>query len=181
MNVAVYCSSRSELEGRFIDAAKALGEWIGSHGHTLVYGGSNAGTMHTLASASHDAGARIIGVVPKCFENRADTLVDELVAVANLAERKACMIESAHLFVVLPGGIGTIDEWISTLAHLVVEGDSTRRIMVVNINGVFDNMLAQIASTAASPFARGGNPLMGHCVVVDSIDEMIKQLNTINI
>ena len=179
MNVAVYCSSRSDLDECYVGAAAALGEWIGRNGHGLVYGGSDAGTMHTLAEAAHDAGAHITGVVPQCFAHRADRLVDTLIPTADLAARKARMIALADLFVVLPGGIGTIDEWISTLTHLVVSGDTCTRIVVVNIGGVFDNMLAQIAATAASPFARGGSPVTGHCAVVTGIEEMINLLNTI--
>ena len=177
MNIAVYCSSRSNLEERYTVAAATLGEWIGRNGHTLVYGGSNAGTMHTLAQAAHDAGAYITGVVPKCFANRADKLIDTLIPANDLAERKGRMIQLADIFVVLPGGIGTIDEWISTLTHLVVAGDTTTRIVVVNIDGVFDNMIAQIEATASSPFAKGGTPITGHCIVVSDKDEMIKQLN----
>ena len=179
MNIAVYCSSRSGLGECYENAAAALGKWIGSNGHSLVYGGSNAGTMHTLAQAAHDAGAHITGVVPECFALRADPLVDTLIPTADLAERKGRMIALADLFVVLPGGIGTIDEWISTLTHLVVSGDRGTRIVVVNIGGVFNEMLAQIAATAASPFARGGTPVDGHCVVAAGIEEMINQLNAI--
>ncbi len=177
MNIAVYCSSRSDLEERYIMAATALGEWIGRNGHTLVYGGSNAGTMHTLAQAAHDAGASITGVIPQCFAKRADTLVDTLIPTTDLAERKSRMIALADLFVVLPGGIGTIDEWISTLTHLVVAGDTATRIVVVNIGGIFNDMLAQLQATASSPFARGGVPIDGHCIVANSVEEMIKQLD----
>ena len=92
MNIAVYCSSRSNLDRCFIDAAAALGEWIGKNGNNLVYGGSNAGTMHTLAQAAHDAGAHITGVVPQCFAHRADPLVDTLIPAKDLAERKDIMI-----------------------------------------------------------------------------------------
>ncbi len=176
MNVAVYCSSRSNLDKCYVDAAVVLGEWIGRNGHNLVYGGSDAGIMHTLAEAAHRAGARIIGVVPQCFAKRADSLVDELIHTVDLAERKACMMSLGDIFVVLPGGIGTIDEWISTLTNLVVSGDISTRIIVVNIGGIFDHILAQISATAVSPFAKGGTPLTGHCIVVDNINEMIEQL-----
>lgn len=179
MNIAVYCSSRSNLDRCFIDAAAALGEWIGKNGNNLVYGGSNAGTMHTLAQAAHDAGARITGVVPQCFAHRADPLVDTLIPAKDLAERKDIMIDLADTFVVLPGGIGTIDEWISTLTHLVVAGDTSTRIIVVNIRGIFDNMIAQLDTTAASPFSRGGTPIQGHCIIVDCTEDMINQLNKI--
>ena len=56
MNIVVYCSSQEGLEEKYQRLASELGLWIGRHGHTLLYGGSNAGLMHITASATHQAG-----------------------------------------------------------------------------------------------------------------------------
>lgn len=178
MRITVYCSSRSNLENKYTSAAIELGRWIGANKHELVYGGVNAGMMHTLAQSAHDAGAVITGIVPKCFAERADTLNDKLETTSGLNERKARMIALADAFVVLPGGLGTIDEWVSTLSALVVDCDTSRKIIVVNIDGIFDDMAAQLDRTAASPFARSS--IMDQCyVIVDSITNMINELNNI--
>lgn len=165
MKVAVYCSSRDGLGAEFSEPAEALGHWIGRHGHTLLYGGVQAGLMHTVAQAAFQTGAHIVGVVPERFAGRADKLATEIVACRDLADRKEIMISQADLFVVLPGGIGTIDEWVSTLSQIMVNGSDDRRgIIVVNINDMYGPMLEQLALTAKSEFARGKRIALSHPV-----------------
>lgn len=177
MKIAVYCSSRQDLAQEYIQAATDAGNWIGKNRHNLVYGGVNVGLMHTVAQSAHDAGARIIGIIPECFRHRADTLNDEIIITHDLNDRKSKMIELADAFIVLPGGLGTIDEWIATLSTLVVDGDTNRKIIVANINGIYDNVVAQIASTANSPFAR--SEIIGMSVIAHSNVEFIDILNKI--
>ena len=157
MNIAVYCSSRPDLGEAYEAPAKALGKWIGNSGHTLVYGGVNAGMMHIVAQAAHDAGAHIIGVVPKRFLARTDAVVTEVVECNDLGDRKVLMMDKADAFVVLPGGLGTLDEWLSTLSQIVVNGMDRRPIFVVNTLGMYTHQLQQLRATAASPFARGNH------------------------
>lgn len=155
MNIAVYCASRENLGQPYEAPAIALGKWIGENGHTLVYGGVKAGLMHTVAQAAHGAGAHIVGVVPERFMDRTDTVVDEVVKCHDLGDRKVIMIDRADAFVVLPGGLGTLDEWLSTLSQIIVNTNDRRPIFVVNAGGMYTHQLEQLRTTARSPFARG--------------------------
>lgn len=155
MNIAVYCASRENLGETYEAPAKALGKWMGEHHHTLVYGGVDAGLMHTVALAAHQAGAHVVGVVPERFVDRTDAVVDELVRCTDLGDRKVIMMDRADAFVVLPGGLGTLDEWLSTLSQIIVNTDDHRPIFVVNTEGMYTHQLEQLRATAASPFARG--------------------------
>ena len=74
MKIVVYCSSMEGLEKKYQQLAAALGTWIGQNGHTLLYGGSNAGLMHITAAAVHEAGGHVIGVIPEMFRHRIDPL-----------------------------------------------------------------------------------------------------------
>ena len=115
-HIVVYCSSASGLDARYTDTAVATGRIIGSTGCALLYGGVNAVMMHITAQSAADNGAaEIIGVIPEVFAHRADPLLTVSKLTRDLAERKQVMIDDGDIFVVLPGGIGTIDEWISTL------------------------------------------------------------------
>lgn len=174
MNVAVYCSSRQGLDQEYIELAQALGQWIGQHGHTLVYGGVNAGLMHEVAQACHDHGGHIVGVNIEAFKRRTDPLVDEAIYTANLGERKAQMYARAQLFVVLPGGLGTADEWIATLSQLVVDNDN-RVIVVANLHGIYDSLLHYLDEMAHSPFSRDRH--MNFSVVAGTQQELIQKLN----
>lgn len=177
MNIAVYCSSRQGLSADIEATAIALGQWIGQNGHTLVYGGVNAGLMHTVAQASHDNGAHVVGVVPEYFMHRLDEVVDEVIETRDLNDRKDEMYRRSDAFVVLPGGIGTIDEWIATLSQITVDG-SSRRIVVMNLDGMYDRMIEQLQVTEESPFARVKG-MVDISIIASTIDEMIESLETI--
>ena len=178
MNIVVYCSANNDLPVEITSIAAALGRWIGEGRHTLVYGGVNAGLMHITAQTARDAGCQnIIGIVPEMFRHRADQLCTELVLARDLNHRKAMLIERGDAFVVLPGGLGTIDEWISTLSHLVVEG-SERPIVVVNHEGMYSAQAEQLRSTAQSQFSR--SPLIASSILVNNSQELINKLNQLN-
>lgn len=176
MNIAVYCSSRRALDQECYDLAQGLGRWLGSQGHTLVYGGVNAGLMHAVAQACHDAGGRIVGVNVQKFKHRADPLVDEAIYTANLGERKARMYQLADAFVVLPGGLGTVDEWVATLSQLVVDGDEQRKVYVLNWRGMYDSLLRYLDEMAQSPFARDCH--LDKTIVTTDLQQLIEKIQT---
>ena len=157
MKIVVYCSSQEGLEEKYRLLARDLGTWIGQQGHTLLYGGSNAGLMHITAVAVHETGGHIVGVIPEMFRHRIDPVCDEVVYTANLGDRKQYMIEHGDVFVVMPGGIGTLDEWMSTLAVMTIGNDDPRPIVVANIDGLYDATIQQLADMTHTPFARGKN------------------------
>ena len=177
MNIAVYCSSREGLPRDIEDIAVTLGQWLGGNGHTLVYGGVKAGLMHTVAQAAHDSGARVVGVVPECFKQRLDEVVDEPVYTQNLNDRKAEMYDRSDHFVVLPGGIGTIDEWIATLSQITVD-QSPRRIVVMNLDGMYDATVEQLRASSDSLFARVGN-MLDISVITTTTQQMIEALEAL--
>ncbi|MBR5087518.1 MAG: TIGR00730 family Rossman fold protein [Muribaculaceae bacterium] len=179
MKIVVYCSANNKLPQEVLDIAVALGRWIGENGHTLVYGGVNAGLMHVSAMAAHETGCEsIVGIVPEFFKHRADPLCTELVLARDLNHRKAMLVERGDVFVVLPGGLGTIDEWVSTLSTLVVE-DSDRPIIVVNHDNMYSSLAQQLDNTAQSQFSR--SPRIASSILVNNAQELINKLNQVDI
>ena len=177
MTIVVYCSSQAGLEEKYQQLARDLGTWIGQHGHTLLYGGSNAGLMHITASAAHEAGAHVVGVIPEMFRHRIDPVCDEVVYTANLGDRKQYMIEHGEVFVVMPGGIGTLDEWMSTLAVMTIGNDDPRPVIVANIDGLYDATIQQLADMTRTPFARSKN--LSRTLVAPTPTDLIATLNTL--
>ena len=175
MNIAVYCSSRPHLDQSYRDMASALGHWMGINGHTLIYGGVNAGLMHVVAKAAHESGSQVVGVVSRNFASMADRLCDRLIVTDNLNERKARMCLISDLHVVLPGGVGTIDEWISALSQMVVDKREGTGIVVVNADGMYDSLLLQLSQLAGSRFA--GDKHMQLMQVVNSTHELLNLLD----
>lgn len=105
MKVAVYCSAKDVIPAEYLALGDALGRWLGEHGHTLVYGGATGGLMTRVSDAAKAAGAHVIGVIPPRIKaaGRLAKNCDELIEVANMAERKQRMREQADCFICLPG------------------------------------------------------------------------------
>jgi uncharacterized protein (TIGR00730 family) len=177
MKIVVYCSSQEGLEKKYQQLAAVLGTWIGQNGHTLLYGGSNAGLMHITAAAVHEAGGHIVSVIPEMFRHRIDPVCDEVVYTANLGDRKQYMIEHGDVFVVMPGGIGTLDEWMSTLAVMTIGNDDSRPIIVANLDGLYDATIRQLADMTRTPFARGKN--LARTINATTTAELLNTLSTV--
>lgn len=180
MDIVVYCSSREGLDSDIENAARAVGTWIGERGHRLVYGGVKAGLMHIVAESTHKAGGKILGVVPEVFRHRADQLCDEIILTADLSERKAEMIRKGDIFIVLPGGIGTIDEWVSTLSDIMVmervNPDYDKPLIVADFNNIYKGMRLQLDDTASSVFARGKR--LNRSLYANNTDELISLMSS---
>ena len=177
MNIVVYCSAQDNLDNKYLKLATVLGQWIGKNGHTLIYGGADQGLMHATAQAVHEAGGRIVGVLPAVFSHLSEPLCDEMVATRDLQERKQYMIEHGDVFVVLPGGIGTLDEWISTICIMCIGNDDHRPIIVADLDGMFDSMVAQLDVLYHSPFGRGKD--LNRSIVARTPDELLTILSAL--
>ncbi len=112
MNITVYLGSEYGVNPLYIEKAAELGRWIGSNGHSLVYGGGNVGLMGVLADNVLASGGKVIGVIPDFFieiEQQHNGLT-ELEVVPSMSERKKRMVELGDFFIAFPGGIGTLEE-----------------------------------------------------------------------
>lgn len=179
--VACYCSSRGDLPAEVVEGTGRIVSAIGEAGAELIYGGVNAGLMHVVAAAAHESGAKVIGVVPEVFRHRADKLCDEVILTKDLSERKGVMIDTADIFIVLPGGIGTIDEWISTLSHIMVQEkvdpDADKPILVWSYNDMYRGMAEQLHDTDQSIYARGKR--VDRSMVFTDPGELISRLSVL--
>lgn len=116
-SVCVYCGSSDAADPALLQDARGVGELIADAGLRLVYGGGGVGLMGACAQAAHDAGGRVLGVIPDFLRGRERPLQNvETVVVDNMHERKMMMFDESDAFVVLPGGIGTLEEVIELLS-----------------------------------------------------------------
>ena len=131
------------MDHDFEEAAAEFAKFIASHGMTLIFGGSNVGTMKTVADAALSAGGKVVGVFTTNLPmSLAHPGLTELVVTHSLAERKREMIERADALVALPGGLGTLDELFDALAlRRVKNGGHKKPVGVLNVNGYYDQTL----------------------------------------
>ncbi len=145
MNITVYLGASTGSDPALRRAVRALGQWIGENGHTLIYGGSRMGLMGELAESALAAGAHVTGVEPQIFidsEFQYDAIT-ELIVTRNMSERKAKMIELGDAFIAFPGGTGTLEE-ISEIMSLVSLDFLDAPCILYNLNGYYEPLRAQL-------------------------------------
>ena len=115
--ICVYCGSSDAAPAAYLDLATRLGTELARRSVRMIYGGGSIGLMGRCARAAHDAGGDVLGVMPRFLERREITL--EAVPhrlVDTMHERKHIMFTEADAFIVLPGGIGTLEEAVEMLS-----------------------------------------------------------------
>jgi uncharacterized protein (TIGR00730 family) len=141
-SIAVFCASASGTSPVYLDGASELGRRIAERNYGLVYGGASVGTMGALADAALAAGGQVIGVIPDVIMDLeiAHPGLTELHVVRTMHERKALMASRADAFIALPGGYGTVDEFIEivTWAQLRIHA---KPCVMVNLGGYYDSLL----------------------------------------
>ena len=112
----------------------------------MIYGGGTVGLMGLAADAAMAAGGRVTGIIPRVFieKEQAHRGITELLEVPDMITRKQKLIESGDAFIVLPGGIGTLEELADTFSHYRIYAAPGSRppILIANINGIYDPLKA---------------------------------------
>lgn len=157
-SVCLFCGSSGRVDSVYRDAATAFGRSVAEAGLDLVYGGGKVGLMGLAANAALEAGGRVIGVIPKFLLDlevgHGD--VTELVVTDSMHDRKRTMYERSDAFATLPGGLGTLDETMEVLTWSQL-GLSKKPVVLVNVNGFWDPMLALLDHIVETGFARPEN------------------------
>jgi hypothetical protein len=130
-----------------------LGRLLAEAGFTLIYGGSSVGLMGLLASAALEAGGRAIGVRPNWLfpDEPAHTALTELHEVSSMHERKQLMFTLSEAFLVLPGGLGTLEEFFEVVSWSQL-GLHTKPIITVDIDGYWNHLFDFLASAQRRGF-----------------------------
>ncbi len=116
-SVCVFCGSSDAADPAYLQAASTLGRALAQANLRLVYGGGGVGLMGATAKAAHAAGGQVLGIIPEFLIGKERALETvEHVIVDNMHQRKMMMYDGADAFVILPGGIGTLEEVVELLS-----------------------------------------------------------------
>ena len=153
MNICIYGASSNKLAQEYYDAAEILGGLMAQQGHTLVFGGGKGGLMGAVARGAYAQGGAIIGVAPRFFDEPGILFEEctEFIYTETMRERKAIMEERSDAFIVLPGGIGTYEEFFEMLT-LKQLGRHGKPMAMLNTRGYYDPMAAMLQNTVDEGF-----------------------------
>ena len=141
MNITVYLGANEGNDYGLGEAVRELGNWIGTSGHVLVYGGSKSGLMGELAESVIETGGEAIGVEPQFFIDAAVQYekLTELIVTKNMEERKTKMIELGDAFIAFPGGTGTLEEIAEVMSKVSLKHLEAPCILY-NLNGYYNSL-----------------------------------------
>ena len=179
-SICVFCGSSGKVDEAYRQAASQLGTLVGAKGFDLVYGGGHVGLMGLVADAALASGSSVLGVIPKFlqdYEVGHDGL-DELIVTDNMHDRKRLMYERSDAFVILPGGLGTLDETFEVLTWTQL-GLSAKPVVLANINGFWNPLLALVDHLVSSGFAREENRSI--LQVADNMEEVFQMIETVSV
>ena len=174
-SVCVFCGSKIGAEPRYKAAAIATGTGIADRGWRLVYGGGGVGLMNETADAALAGGAPVIGVIPQFlmeFEAGHGGLTD-LIVTDGMHDRKQIMFNLAGAFVILPGGVGTLDETMEILTWKQLQRHS-KPIIVVNEGGYWTPMLEMMDKIVEGGFM--GQNTIDLLQIVNTVPEAFEWL-----
>ena len=177
MKLCIYGASGERLDARYFEAARDFGRLLGQHGHSLIFGGGAHGLMGACAEGAAETGAEIIGVAPRFFDEPGVLFprCTRFVWTDTMRERKAIMEEESEAFLVLPGGIGTLEEFFETLT-LKQLGLHGKPIALLNTLGYYDALRQLLEQAAEGGFMSRG--CLALCALCDAPEEALRYLET---
>lgn len=174
-SVCVYCGSSPTAAQKYLDLAASVGRAIAGRGWKLVYGGGGLGLMGASALAAHDAGGEVLGILPRFLETREPPPAQiNTRRVDTMHERKMMMFELSDAFIVLPGGIGTLEEVVETLSWRRLDLHSKPTVFVdKTFWGPFIGSLDHLVAENFAP-----EIFKDSYALVDTADECVRALET---
>lgn len=173
--VAVFCGSRNGSDPAFARAADALGRGLAARGIRLVYGGGGIGIMGIVARATLGNGGEVTGVIPRFLMEIELSHPDlsELVVVDDMHTRKRVMFERADAFVVLPGGLGTLDEAMEIITWRQLARHD-KPVIALNVSGYWEALRAVVDNVVRHGFA--DPDASGLFSVVETVEDLFSAI-----
>jgi uncharacterized protein (TIGR00730 family) len=152
--ICVFCGSSFGTDPAYRDAARTIGTGIAQMGYSLIFGGGGLGLMGDVAQTALAGGSDIQGIMPAFLQALEPQVSpqEKLIVTPHMQERKTLMLQMSDAFIVLPGGLGTYDEFFEVVTEAQL-GVHTKPIIVVNVNGYFDPLDKLLHATITAGFA----------------------------
>ncbi|MCH5146689.1 MAG: TIGR00730 family Rossman fold protein [Clostridiales bacterium] len=143
MKICIFGAASAHIDQKYIDKVEALGEELANRGHSLVFGCGGSGLMGAAARGFKRGGGYVHGVVPSFFRDEGVEQLflesDKITYTETMSERKKTMEDDAEAFIIVPGGVGTFEEFFEVLT-LKQLGRHEKAIAIFNIDGYYDNL-----------------------------------------
>jgi hypothetical protein len=178
-SLAVFCGSRLGTNPVYAEAGRVLGRGLAEAGIRLVYGGGRIGIMGVVADAVLEAGGTVLGVIPGFLVSRevGHSGLTNLAVTESMHMRKVKMYEEADAFLIMPGGLGTLDETFEILTWRQL-GLHDKPILLCDVAGWATGLLQVMSQAVEQGFADAASP--GLVAVFPDVAKVIEHLKNLD-
>ncbi len=174
-SVLVYCGANAGTNPIYAETAKALGLELVRRQLRLIYGGGSLGLMGVISTTMMDHGGEVTGIIPHFLDRLevGNPNLTEVIKVESMHERKALMEKRCDAIITIPGGFGSMDELFEILSWSQL-GLHKKPVAILNVNGFYDHLLAQLDVMSTEGFLRPENKAL--LLVATTIDELFEKI-----
>ena len=179
MRICVFGAASPTIDPKYIELVEKMGHKMATRGHSLVFGGGGNGLMGAAARGVKSGGGYILGVIPKFFDEENVEAIcdfcDELIMPDTMRQRKQLMEDNSDAFIIVPGGIGTFEEFfeILTLKQLCRHN---KPIALYNIMGYYDDINYVMEQAMKKNFIRDNCKELYH--ISDNLNDLLRYIET---
>jgi len=171
-NISVFCGAHEGKNPRYAEDAKKIGEILAAKGINVVFGGGNVGLMKIVSDAALDNGVDALGIGLESLHNLelVNPRLKNQIITKNLLDRKDEFMKRSDAFIVLPGGVGSLDELAEIMANNQL-GLINKPVGILNTEGYYDHLLAWMKKAVEEDFITEAN--FNDLIVSSSCEDLV--------
>ena len=176
-NISIFCGAHEGKNPAYAKAAKLVAEYIAKKGINVVFGGGNVGLMKIISDTALDNGVKVLGISLKSLHalELANPRLNEIVVSETLLDRKDKFMSRSDAFIVLPGGVGTLDELAEIMASNQL-GIINKPVGILNTEGYYDDLLKWFSKAVDEGFISSEN--LKELLVSNSPEELVEMITS---
>ena len=171
-NISIFCGAHEGKNPKYAESAKIISEAIAKKGINVVFGGGNVGLMKIISDTALDNGVEVLGISLKSLHalELANPRLNEIVVTNTLLDRKDEFMSRSDAFIVLPGGVGSLDELAEIMASNQL-GIINKPVGILNTEGYYDHLLKWFDKAVEEGFISSAN--LKELLVSDNPEELV--------
>ena len=176
-NISIFCGAHEGKNPEYAKAAKLVAEYIAKKGINVVFGGGNVGLMKIISDTALDNGVKVLGISLKSLHalELANPRLNEIVVSETLLDRKDKFMSRSDAFIVLPGGVGSLDELAEIMASNQL-GIINKPVGILNTEGYYNDLLKWFSKAVDEGFISSEN--LKELLVSDSPEELVEMITS---
>lgn len=174
-NISIFCGAHEGNNPIYAQEAKNIAEIIAKKGINVVFGGGDVGLMKIVSDTALDNGVKALGIsLRSLYElELSNPRLDEVIVAETLLDRKDVFMQRSDAFIVLPGGVGSLDELAEVMASNQL-GIINKPIGILNTAGYYDHLIAWMNKAVAEGFISDAN--FNELIITDSCEDLVKRI-----